>query len=314
MKWSMVFPGQGSQSVGMLTDFSQTYPIILHYFEQASDVLSFDLWRLVSKGPLEQLNETRYTQPAMLVADCALWAVWCQQGGVTPEMMAGHSLGEYAALVASGSLDFEEAVSIVALRGKAMQEAVPLGQGAMAAIIGLEDSAVDQLCLDAAGTDVLSSANYNSKGQVVIAGHKAAVLRALDLAPSRGAKLAKEIAVSGPFHCSLMSKAADLLAEDLQQLNLQSTDVSVIHNVDVAVHKHEDKMREALFHQLTQPVRWVETINLMEERGVNVIVECGPGKVLSGLVKRINRQLSMFSLSTAQGFEDAMQHMEALCR
>lgn len=284
---AFVFPGQGSQAVGMLSEIAQSYPQVRQTFDKASAILGKDLWELVFEGPEDELNQTQNTQPAMLAAGVAMWEVWCQQSDIRPTWMAGHSLGEYSALVCSGALDFEDAVKLVEERARLMQEAVPAGVGAMAAILGLEDEQVIDICAKAANNEVVSAVNFNSPGQVVIAGHKTAVERAAEAAKATGAKRAVLLPVSVPSHCALMASAADKLASSLQDTAIATPKITLIHNVDVLPHEGSEAIRKALKEQLYQPVRWVETINYLSANGVTAFVECGPGKVLTGLNKRI---------------------------
>lgn len=290
-QFAFLFPGQGSQSIGMLSALSEKFPVINNIFDQASDVLRYDLWDVVQNGPVEKLDQTEITQPALLAADVALWKCWKSLHQPTPVMFAGHSLGEYAALVCAESLTFEEAVCLVALRGKYMQSAVKPGCGAMAAIVGLEDAAVVALCVEASHVGIVSPANYNSIGQVVIAGETTAVERAIELAKNAGAKLAKKIPVSVPSHCVLMQQAADNMAEKLKCVTIQTPIIPVIQNADVKSFHHVDEIRDALIRQLTLPVRWVETIQYMMQQNIFSFYECGPGNVLSGLNKRISREI-----------------------
>ena len=296
MSLAFIFPGQGSQSVGMLSTLAEAFPQVTETFAQASDILKYDLWKLVCDGPIEELNKTYITQPAMLVAGVSVWRVWSEKGGALPSIMAGHSLGEYTALVCSGALDFEEAVSLVAHRGQLMQEAVPAGTGAMAAILGLDDDAVQEVCQiaekeSAERNEIVAAVNFNSPGQVVIAGSKAAVERAMELAKEKGAKRALPLPVSVPSHCQLMKPAADKLAERLAQIDFKVPSVPVIHNYNVVSHDNVDDIRTALAKQLYNPVRWVETIQLFSGRNIETMIECGPGKVLTGLTKRIDKTL-----------------------
>jgi [acyl-carrier-protein] S-malonyltransferase len=284
---AFVFPGQGSQSIGMLSELAEVYPIVKETFEQASEVLAFDLWKLVQQGTVEELNQTYNTQPAMLVADVAMWRVWCEQTEIKPKWVAGHSLGEYSALVCSNAIEFEEGITLVAERGRLMQEAVPVGVGAMAAIIGLEDDLVIKACADSAANEVVAAVNFNAPGQVVIAGHDMAVERAMNAAKEAGAKRAIKLPVSVPSHCQLMESAADKLAEKLQLINLNIPDKALVHNVDVAIHDSVNQIRDALKEQLYKPVRWVETIQYLYSQEVTDFVECGPGRVLMGVNKRI---------------------------
>ncbi len=291
MSLGFVFPGQGSQSVGMLKELAEAHPEVGQTFAEASEALDEDLWAIVQNGPAEKLNSTEITQPAMLSAGIAVWRVWQASGGPAPAVMAGHSLGEYSALVAAGSLEFDHAVRLVAERGRLMQEAVPADRGAMAAILGLDDEAVIRICADAAGDEVVEAVNFNSPGQVVVAGHKNAVERAVALASERGARRAVMLPVSVPSHCALMKPAAEKLAAILEDIPVQAPSIPVINNVDVAAPSDPDAIRDALVRQLHSPVRWVETIRKMRAEGVETLVDCGPGKVLVGLNKRIERRM-----------------------
>ena len=296
MSLAFIFPGQGSQSVGMLSTLAEAFPQVTETFAQASDILKYDLWKLVCDGPLDELNKTHITQPAMLVAGVSVWRVWSEKGGALPSVMAGHSLGEYTALVCSGALDFEDAVSLVAHRGQLMQDAVPAGTGAMAAILGLEDDVVLEVCQiaekeSAERNEIVAAVNFNSPGQVVIAGSKGAVERAMELAKEKGAKRALPLPVSVPSHCQLMKPAADKLAECLAQINFKVPSIPVIHNYNVVSHDDVGDIRTALAKQLYNPVRWVETIQLLSGRNIETMIECGPGKVLTGLSKRIDKTL-----------------------
>lgn len=289
---AFVFPGQGSQTVGMLAELAAEYPVIQATFAEASDALGFDLWQMVQEGPAEALNSTENTQPALLTASVAIWRAYCQAGGAAPAVMAGHSLGEYSALVCAGALQFEDAVKLVALRGRAMQEAVPAGTGAMAAIIGLDDDAIAKACAEAAQGEVVSPVNFNSPGQVVIAGHKDAVARAGEACKAAGAKRALPLPVSVPSHCELMKPAAEKLADALASIEVSAPAIPVINNVDVVKADSAEAIKDALVRQLYCPVRWTETVNAMADQGIEQLVECGPGKVLTGLTKRINKALS----------------------
>lgn len=306
MSLAFIFPGQGSQSVGMLKDLSENFSEVSATFQEASDALGYDLWSLIQDGPAEKLNSTDVTQPAMLASGVATWRVWQAKGGAMPTMMAGHSLGEYTALVCAGSLDFVDAVKLVSQRGKFMMQAVPAGIGAMAAILGMEDDAVRQVCLDAAQGEVLEAVNYNSPGQVVVAGNKSAVERVCILAKEKGAKRALELPVSVPSHCALMKPAADQLAEVLKGISFNAPSIPVINNVDVAAAESEADMRDALKRQLFSPVRWVETIEKMTADGADQFTECGPGKVLVGLNKRINKALTSVALLDTATIEAAL--------
>ncbi len=292
MSLAFVFPGQGSQSIGMLSDLATHHPLVNETFTQASAVLGYDLWQVVQDGPLDKLNQTATTQPAMLAAGVATWRVWQSQSEQLPVVMAGHSLGEYSALVCAGVIAFEDAVQLVAERGQLMQQAVPAGEGAMAAILGLADEAVIAVCEQAADNEVVSAVNFNSPGQVVIAGHKNAVERATELAKQAGAKRALLLPVSVPSHCSLMVSAADQLRLRMADMTFNAPTLPVINNVDVKIENDPQAIRDALARQLYMPVRWVESVNAMAEQGVDRLVECGPGKVLAGLTKRINKTIA----------------------
>ena len=297
-KFAMVFPGQGSQTVGMLAELAGDYPIVQETFKQASETLGYDLWQLVQEGSAEELNKTWQTQPALLTASVAVYRVWQQKyPELKPEVMAGHSLGEYSALVCAGVLDFQDAVKLVELRGKLMQQAVPEGTGAMYAIIGLDNEAIINACKQAEQGEVVSAVNFNSPGQVVIAGAKAAVERAAALCKEAGAKRALPLAVSVPSHCALMKPAADQLSVSLESITLKAPTVSVLNNVDVKAETDADAIRNALVRQLYSPVRWTETVEKMSHSGVEVLVEIGPGKVLNGLTKRIVDSLQATSVN-----------------
>ncbi|MBL0140963.1 MAG: ACP S-malonyltransferase [Betaproteobacteria bacterium] len=285
MKFAMVFPGQGSQSVGMMNGFGDT-AVVERTFREACAILGDDLWALAAGGPAEALNRTVVTQPLMLTAGVACWRAWRERGGPWPAFFAGHSLGEYSALVAAGALRFEDALPLVRLRAQAMQDAVPEGTGGIAAIVGLEESKIAQVCEEAAQGEVLEPANLNSPGQIVIAGHRAAVERGMAAAKAHGAKLAKMLPMSAPSHCSLMKPAAERLRERLAAVAIVAPTVPVLQNADVASFDDPDRIRQALVEQLYRPVRWAETVRYLQAQGVARIVECAPGKVLAGLVKR----------------------------
>ncbi len=306
MKIAVVFPGQGSHSVGMLRELALSYPVIEQTFAQASTVLGYDLWQVCSDGPQQRLDMTAVTQPAMLAADVAMWTLWQSQSGECPQVMAGHSLGEYSALVAAGAISFVDAVRLVALRGQLMQEAVPAGQGAMAAIIGASKEQVIDLCEQASEGEVVTLANDNAPGQVVIAGHAGAVQRAVKLAPSFGARKAIQLAVSVPAHCQLMHSAVDSFQAALHDTVFSEPSIPVIHNVDLLEHEQPDSLRHILLQQLTQPVRWVETVSEIAARGIESCVECGPGKVLVGLNKRIAPALAHYSINTPELLEQTL--------
>lgn len=303
-KFAMVFPGQGSQTVGMLAELAGDYPIVQETFKQASEVLGYDLWQLVQEGPAEELNKTWQTQPALLTASVAVYRVWQQKyPALKPEVMAGHSLGEYSALVCAGVLDFQDAVKLVELRGKLMQQAVPEGTGAMYAIIGLDNDAIINACKQAEQGEVVSAVNFNSPGQVVIAGAKAAVERAAALCKEAGAKRALPLAVSVPSHCALMKPAADQLSVSLESITLKAPVVAVLNNVDVKAETDAVAIRNALVRQLYSSVRWTETVEKMAQNGVEVLVEVGPGKVLNGLAKRIVDSLQAVSVNDVKSLD-----------
>ncbi|HEY5603407.1 MAG TPA: ACP S-malonyltransferase [Gammaproteobacteria bacterium] len=306
MSLGFLFPGQGSQSLGMLAPLAEAYPVVQQTFATASDVLGFDLWRLVQNGPEDKLNETQNTQPALLCASVATWRVWNEKQGPQPVVMAGHSLGEYSALVCSGAIAFEDAVMLVAKRGEYMQQAVPAGEGAMAAILGLADEQVKAACHDAAQGEVVNAVNFNAPGQVVIAGKTAAVDRAVELCKAAGAKRAVKLAVSAPSHCRLMEPAAERLMALLESIKIQPPLIPVINNVDVASETAADKIRDALKRQLCNPVRWVETIQKMHADGVDRLIECGPGKVLAGLNKRIEKSMLVLPVFSPETLDEAL--------
>lgn len=291
MSFAVIFPGQGSQSVGMLAELAARDPAIERTFSEASDVLGYDLWRLAQEGPETELGLTENTQPAMLAAGVAVYRAWQDRGGSLPVAMAGHSLGEYTALVCAGRIGFREAISLVRHRGRLMQRAVPAGEGAMAAILGLDDEQVTQACMAGAQGEVVAPINYNCPGQVVIAGQSAAVARALEAANSLGARRAVMLDVSVPSHCALMNSAAEELAERLRALEIGPGEMPVFHNVDARSRDDADQVRAALIQQLSQPVRWSDCVLAMRDIGATLFVEMGPGKVLTGLVRRIDRGL-----------------------
>ncbi len=285
MKFALVFPGQGSQALGMMAAYGDS-PVIRQTFDEASTALGRDLWQLVTEGPAEALNQTVNTQPLMLTAGVAAYRLWLERGGIQPDIVAGHSLGEYSALVACGAMAFAEAVPLVELRAKAMQESVPAGEGGMAAILGIDADTVRTACAESAQGQVVEAVNFNAPEQTVIAGHAAAVQRAADLCKARGAKRAMLLPVSAPFHCSLMQPAAEKLRDRLATLKVAEPRIPLLNNVDVACLSNSDQIKDALVRQAAAPVRWVETMQTMRAQGVTHIYECGPGKVLAGLVKR----------------------------
>lgn len=297
MPMAVVFPGQGSQSLGMLSDFAQN-ELVRQTFREAETALGYPLWDLTQEGPEAQLNQTEYTQPALLTASVALWRVWQASSTITPSLLAGHSLGEYTALVCAGALSLKEAVTLVSKRGQFMQAAVKEGEGAMAAILGLLPEQVCELCDEVSNsTNIVSAANFNSSQQTVIAGHTQSVVKVMELAKNKGAKRVVRLMVSVPSHCALMKGASEKLAKVLEQLSLQVPSIPVLHNVDVQSHTSPEAIREALVLQLYKPVRWSECIEKMGSLGIKTIVECGPGQVLTGLNKRIVPDISCFSFS-----------------
>lgn len=302
---AFVFPGQGSQSLGMLAELGAQHPLIIETFQEASEALGYDLWQLVQQGPEDQLNQTDKTQPAILTASIALWRLWLAEGGARPAFVAGHSLGEYSALVAAGSLTLKEAVKLVERRGRLMQKAVPAGHGAMAAILGLEDADVLAICAEAAEDEVVSAVNFNSPGQVVIAGNKAAVDRAIELCKAKGAKRALPLSVSVPSHCALMKPAAERFAEAVGAIAWQAPRIPVVQNVTAAVAADLAGLKQDLLAQLHQPVRWVECVQALAAKGAVNLVECGPGKVLAGLNKRCADGVTTYNLNTPDAFAAA---------
>lgn len=306
-QFAFVFPGQGSQAVGMLADVAAQYPIVEETFAEASAVLGYDLWALVQQGPAEELNKTWQTQPALLTASVALYRVWQQEGGKAPAMMAGHSLGEYSALVCAGVIAFSDAVRLVELRGKLMQDAVPEGTGAMSAIIGLDDESIAKACEESAQGQVVSPVNYNSPGQVVIAGHKEAVERAGAACKAAGAKRALPLPVSVPSHCALMKPAAEKLAVELQNITFNAPSIPVVNNVDVACATDPDEIRNALVRQLYSPVQWTKSVELMASRDITHLYEVGPGKVLTGLTKRIVDSLTASAINEPASLAAALE-------
>lgn len=306
MTIACVFPGQGSQAVGMLAALAGVYPEVEETFAAASQALDYDLWQLTQQGPETELNRTDKTQPAMLAAGVAVWRVWQKRNGARPAYMAGHSLGEYTALVCAGAMDLRSATRLVAERGRYMQDAVPAGQGAMAAILGLADEQVAAACAQAAQDEVVAAVNFNSPGQVVIAGHSGAVTRAVEIAKQAGAKRALLLPVSVPSHCSLMAPAAERLAAYLHDVEIKPPQIPVFSNVDVALCETPAAIRDALVRQLVSPVRWVEIVQAMARSGVRSIVECGPGKVLAGLNKRIDREMAALPVHDPVSLDEAL--------
>lgn len=308
MRFAFVFPGQGSQSVGMMNGYTDL-PIIHETFEEASDILKQDFWSMVNTGPAEDLNLTINTQPLMLIADVAVYRAWVSLGGAEPALLAGHSLGEYAALVAAEVLSFADALALVRFRAQAMQHAVPEGIGGMAAILGLDDEIVETICHNITNQnngESLEPANFNSPGQIVIAGHKTAILQGIEMAKSKGAKRAIMLPMSIPSHCSLMKPAADGIRLQLEQVVLQPPKIQILHNVDAKPHSDAVSIKEILVRQLVSPIRWVATIRAFAAAGITHVIECGPGKVLAGLNKRIDQNLQQLSLTNGETIKQAI--------
>jgi len=310
MSIAFVFPGQGSQQIGMMDGFA-AHPVVRETFAEASAALGDDLWQLVERGPAEALNLTRNTQPVMLTAGVAVWRAWQAAGGAAPSYLAGHSLGEYTALVASGAIAFRDAVPLVRFRAEAMQEAVPAGAGAMAAVIGGDEAAIAEACREAAQGEIVEAVNFNGPGQIVIAGNKGAVERAMAAAKARGAKRAMLLPVSAPFHSSLLAPAAARLAQRLAHVDVAAPAIPVVHNVDVTMHDTPGEIRAALARQAASPVRWTETVQWLAAHGVTSIVECGPGKVLAGLARRIDDTLTAYALTDGTALADARAALAA---
>lgn len=305
-KLAFVFPGQGSQKVAMLAAMAQKHDVIQETFSEASQVLGYDLWQLVQQGPQEELNLTERTQPMLLTAGVALWRLWQQLGGEQPTVMAGHSLGEFTALVCARSIAFTDAVKLVQQRGAFMQSAVPVGVGAMAAIIGLADEAINEACREAAQGQVVAAVNYNSPGQVVIAGHAEAVARAAELCKAAGAKRALPLPVSAPFHTDLMRPAGEQLAEAIAAIEVQAPQIPVVHNVNASTEADPQLIRQLMVEQIYSPVQWVACVRSMLDQGVAATAECGPGKVLSGLNRRIDKSIAVASLEQPESLDKAL--------
>ena len=308
---AFVFPGQGSQHVGMLADIAADSSVVQQCFSEASDVLGYDLWDLCQNDPDSSLAKTEITQPALLAASVSLWRLWQDRSDIKPAMMAGHSLGEYSAMVCSGALGFSDAVKLVQSRGQYMQAAVPQGVGAMAVIIGLEDDAVVAVCDEAAQGQIVAAVNYNSPGQIAIAGNAEAIERAMVIAKDKGAKRAMPLAVSVPSHCALMEPAAKQLAIDLESIQINAPGITVVQNVSAEPCGDPDQIRANLVAQLYSPVRWSESVQLMATKGINTLVEAGPGKVLCGLAKRIDRSITAFPIAESAGFTTALEAVAA---
>lgn len=305
-KFAFVFPGQGSQAIGMLNGFADS-AVVRQTVAEASDALQFDLGKLMAEGPKEDLDLTTNTQPVMLTAAVAFYRAWIAAGGSAPAIVAGHSLGEYSALVASGVIAFSDAVPLVRFRAQAMQEAVPVGQGGMAAILGLSDDDVHAACTESAQGEVVEAVNFNAPAQVVIAGHKAAVERACEAAKAKGAKRALSLAVSAPFHSSLLKPASDRLRDYMESLTFSVLQIPLINNVDVAIVQDATAIKDALVRQAASPVRWVETVQMMAAQGISHVIECGPGKVLAGLTKRISGELIGDAITDQASLDKVME-------
>lgn len=303
---AMIFPGQGSQHVGMLAELAAAHPIVIDTFNEASEVLGYDLWQLVQNGTAEELSLTHITQPAILTASVAIWRLWQEQGGELPDVVAGHSLGEYSALVAAGALEFRDAVALVEQRGKFMQSAVPVGTGSMAAVIGLDDDAVIKACAEASSDEVVAAVNFNAPGQVVIAGHVGAVEKAGAGCKAAGAKRVLPLPVSAPFHSPLMKPAAERFAEVLAKVEIKAPSIAVLHNVGVAPCNDPTVIRQKLVEQIYAPVPWVATVNALAARGITRALEIGPGKVLNGLNKRIQPDMAVASVNDPASLEAAL--------
>lgn len=308
MKFALVFPGQGSQSVGMMNGYADL-PIVQETFQEASDILKQDFWSMVNSGPAEDLNLTINTQPLMLIAGIAVYRAWNSLGGLQPALLAGHSLGEYTALVAADVISFADALALVRFRAQAMQHAVPEGVGGMAAILGLDDEIIQSICHDITkqgNGESLEPANFNSPGQVVIAGHRNAILQGIEMAKSKGAKRAIMLPMSIPSHCSLMQSAAECMRQQLQNITLHPPKIAILHNADVSPHPDITSIKEILVQQLVSPVRWVDTIRAFATAGITHVIECGPGKVLAGLNKRIDQNLQQLSLTDSETVRQAV--------
>ena len=312
MSYAYLYPGQGSQSIGMLAELANEYPEVKQIFEQGSEILKQDLWALVSVGPEDDLNRTENTQPIMLCASVAAWRIWDKQFPNPPTLMAGHSFGEYTALVCSGALEFEAAVPLARFRGEVMQQAVPAGQGAMAAILGLDNDKLAEVCKESAQGGVVEAVNFNAPGQVVIAGDSPAVARAIVAAKDAGAKRAVTLPLSVPSHSSLMKPAAEKLRDYLSDLKLNPSNIDVIHNADVKAHNTQEEIKDALYQQLFNPVRWVETIQSMVSLGTQAFIELGPGKVLTGLSKRIDKSVPCYGVYDLKSLQQALEKAQEL--
>lgn len=302
---AFVFPGQGSQSVGMLSDLNDAFPVVKATFDEASNTFGQDMWRMVQEGTEQKLSQTEVTQPVMFVSGVAVWRAWCEATDIRPSLMAGHSLGEYTAYVCAGAISLQQGVALVQRRGELMRDACPDGQGKMAAVLGLDDDSIKSVCADAAQGQVVQAVNFNAPGQVVIAGHSEAVDRAIELAKQAGAKRAMPLTVSVPCHSELMRPASEALADKLAQTDIVEPAISVISNIDAKIESNPDNIRQKLITQLYSPVLWVDSVKAMVDQGASVVAECGPGKVLSGMNKRIERSLVLCALQDPSGFDAA---------
>lgn len=311
MTIAFVFPGQGSQALGMADQLLIDFPAAKQRFEEASDILGYDIGDLIANGPVEKLNQTEITQPALMVVSVAVWDQWVKEGGPQPSFAAGHSFGEYSALVCSGAMSFADGISIVQYRGRFMQEAAPEDGGAVAAILGLDAASLEEICKQVAGEEVVQCANFNAPGQIAIAGHSAAVARAGDAAREAGAKKVIPLKVSAPVHTEIMRSAAERLEIELAQVEITPPSFPVLHNVDVSVRDNEDAIKQALFDQMFSPVQWEETVMFLANQGIENVIECGPGKVLSGLVKRTSRAIGTIQISDQQSISSAIATLSA---
>lgn len=304
---AFVFPGQGSQKIGMLSELAEQYPLIKETFDQASNALGYNMWELIQKGEQEAINLTERTQPILLASSVAIWRLWNEKNGAIPSQMAGHSLGEWSALVCSGVVDFADGLNIVRARGQYMQQAVPVGEGAMAAIIGLDDKAILKACANAQSLGVVDAVNFNAPGQVVIAGSNAAVEAAMESCKAAGAKRALPLPVSAPFHTSLMKPAADNLADLVNTVNFSAPQVPVVHNVHAQTETDPETIKALMLEQIYSPVKWVDCVNQLKNNGATTLIECGPGKVLSGLTKRIDREITSLATDSVADFTAALE-------
>lgn len=306
---AFVFPGQGSQATGMLAEIAAENSLVQRTYNDASEVLGYDLWDLVQQNPEDKLNQTEYTQPALLAGSIALWEIWREKSSKQPDYVAGHSLGEYSALVAGGAMKYRDAIMLVQKRGRFMQQAVPVGEGGMAAILGLDDDVVVEICRQCSGEDVVQAANFNSPGQVVIAGHMAALDRAIQGCQEAGARRAMQLTVSAPFHSQLMEPAANAMSGELEAIELQSPDIPIIQNVHAQIEADPEKIRQNLVAQICSAVKWTDTVQLLSANNVEKVVECGPGKILCGLIKRIDRNIESMAISDTESLNNTLSNI-----